>query len=189
MDEDYEILPHQLLSDLKNEVEALKKKITQPDAKAQELILEMESLKDSLHEMTSIFQKALEDMKTEGETSLLMKNLNSRIDSVVSQNETIARGMIAISDKLEDFMNKQTTNMPSMAPNMSMASTSMAPPLSMSRSQMPLQHTMGMPTMSGPSRMAPPMMEMSASGMNGSDDLDLPPPPPSMSSKRKGLFK
>ena len=42
-DEEYEILPHQLLSDLKYDVEALKKKLSQPDAKANELILEIES--------------------------------------------------------------------------------------------------------------------------------------------------
>ena len=73
MDEDYEILPHQILADLKSEVEALKKKLTQPDAKAQELILEIESLKDSIHDLTMIFQKALEDMKQEGDAAQLMK--------------------------------------------------------------------------------------------------------------------
>ena len=35
---EYEILPHQLLSDLKYDVEALKKKLDQPDSKANELI-------------------------------------------------------------------------------------------------------------------------------------------------------
>ena len=112
MDEDYEILPHQILADLKNEVEALKKKLTQPDAKAQELILEIESLKDSIHDLTMIFQKALEDMKQEGDAAQLMKALTMKIEAVISQNETIARGMIAISDKVEDFVSKQN-NMPS----------------------------------------------------------------------------
>ena len=62
-EEEYEILPHQLLSDLKTEVEALKKKLTQPDAKANELILEIESLKDSVHELNVVFEKAMEEMK------------------------------------------------------------------------------------------------------------------------------
>ena len=59
-DDEYEILPHQLLQDLKYDVEALKKKLTQPDTKSNELILEIESLKDSVHDLNDIFKKALE---------------------------------------------------------------------------------------------------------------------------------
>jgi len=192
MDEDYEILPHQILADLKSEVEALKKKLTQPDAKAQELILEIESLKDSIHDLTTIFQKALEDMKQEGDAAQLMKGLTTKIEAVISQNETIARGMIAISDKVEDFVSKQNT-MPSQMGS-SRVMSAMAPP-NMNRPGQILgvQHTMGMPAMGD--RVAPqPMMEMpmmpGAQGSSGSDDFDLPPPPPGMSmGKRKGLFK
>ena len=36
MKEDYEVIPHQLLIELKGEVEALKKKLTRPDQKANE---------------------------------------------------------------------------------------------------------------------------------------------------------
>ena len=61
-EEEYEILPHQLLSDLKYDVEALKKKLTQPDNKINELILEIESLKDSIHELNIVFEKALQEL-------------------------------------------------------------------------------------------------------------------------------
>jgi len=178
--DDYEILPHQLLVDLKSEVEALKKKLTQPDAKANELILEMESLKDSLNELTTVFQKALEDVKQEGDVSVQMKNLNSRIDNVVSQNEIIAKGMIAISDKLEDFMMKQKQNVNAAQPIISQPL--MSPP--------PVQHTMGMPNMDmGMPRMAP-MPSMELPPMQTSNDLDFPPPPPGFGAKKRGgLFK
>lgn len=129
--EEYEILPHQLLQDLKYDVESLKKKLTHPDRKAEELILEIESLKDSIHELTLIFQKALEETKDENLTAVV-KTVNERMEAVVSQNETIAKGMIAISDKLEDWMNH--------------ASAKPAAPS--------VQHTMGPPPMAGP-RMAP----------------------------------
>src|SRR3989344_9560500 len=95
-DSDYEILPHKLLSDLKYDVEALKKKLTHPDAKAVELILEIESLKDSIHELTSIFERAIEETKAED----LSKTIKDRLDSVIKQNETIARGMIAKSESV-----------------------------------------------------------------------------------------
>ena len=37
-----------------------------------------------------------------------MQSIVENLNAVVSQNETIATGMIAISDKLDDFMDKQT---------------------------------------------------------------------------------
>ena len=95
-----EVISHKLLSDLKYDVEALKKKLTQPDAKASELILEIESLKDSIHELTTIFQRSLEEIKGEDPS----KSLSEKMDNIASQNETIARGIVAISDKLEEFM-------------------------------------------------------------------------------------
>ena len=75
-DEDYEIIPHQLLSDLKFDVEALKKKLTQPDAKINELLLELESVKDSVHDLHTIFQKALEEVQ--GGELLAVENLEGR---------------------------------------------------------------------------------------------------------------
>ncbi len=102
-DKSFEILPHRLLEDLKFDVEALKKKLTEPDSKAEQLILEIESLKDSIHDLNTIFGKALEQTKEE-DVFLAIKKLNERIDTVVTQNETIARGMIAISDKVEEFV-------------------------------------------------------------------------------------
>ena len=56
-EDDYEILPHQLLADLKYDIEALKKRLSQPDSKMQELILEIESLKDSIHELNTVFKR------------------------------------------------------------------------------------------------------------------------------------
>jgi hypothetical protein len=161
MAEDYEILPHKLLEDLKFEVEALKKKITEPDTKANELILEIESMKDSIHELTLIFQKALEESKADLDIDKTLATMKEKMDAVVSQNETIARGMIAISDKLEDFMKKPQGPPPG------------------------IKHTMGAP--SGPPRMAPPPMPSMNPPMR-SPLMDLPPPPPAPGGRR-GIFK
>ena len=173
--EDYEILPHKLLSDLKFEVEALKKKLTRPDAKANELILEIESMKDSIHELNVIFEKAMDEMKDE-DSSKSLKNIKEKLNTVITQNETIARGMIAISDKLEEFMKSNARKPVTPIPVYSQQSQS-------------IQHTMGPPS-PGPSRVAPTPMPVTASvDMND----NFPPPPPKMggSKKRKlgGLFK
>lgn len=174
---DYEILPHQLLADLKSEVEALKKKLTQPDNKMNELILEIESMKDSIHELNNIFQQALSEMKEEDATQML-GSINGKLSDVIGQNETIARGMLAISDKVDDFISKQGS-----------------PPSSPGSFSGTIKHEMGMPQMGMPGRMAPPPMEapsfpVSGGDLSGNSDMGFPPPPPSLSaSKRKGLFR
>jgi len=175
MDDDYEILPHKLLEDLKYDVEALKNKLSQPDNKIQELLLEIESLKDSLHELTAVFNKALEQSGEE--------DLGKLLKSVVSQNETIARGMIAISDKLEDFMGRnKATIMPTTMPRPVSASL---PPAAHQQAYTGVRHTIGMPPTSGPGKVAP-MPQMP--GMSFGIDNDFPPPPPGMAKKRGGIF-
>ena len=169
MEQEYEILPHKLLADLKYDVEALKKKLTQPDAKANELILEIESLKDSIHELTTIFQKSLEEIQGEGDVTKTMGDLNQRLDKVVSQNETIAKGMVAISDKLENFMRGNTTRQ------------------AVSAQTNQVQHTMGMPSMPGPGRVAP---RPAVPAPSQPPTPSMPPmPPPPMRPKKQGIFK
>ena len=172
--EEYEILPHQLLQDLKGEVEALKKKLMAPDAKANELILEIESLKDSIHELTTVFQKALEDIKEE-DLAKTLRVINERLDNVVVQNETIAKGMVAIADRVEDFVSRPTQ--------------SLSAPMPVVNPAMPPAHTMGIPPLPG-QRMAPmPMDAFGSPEMPMQVTSDLPPPPPSPSGKRRGLFR
>ena len=180
--EEYEVLPHQLLTDLRYDVEALKKKLSAPDTKINEALLEMESLKDSLHDLTTIFQKALETSKDEDPAQKIQK-LQEVIEEVVNQNETIAKGMIAISEKLENFMNAQSITQ---GTKPTITATSLA-----SGSMPPLQHTMGLPSLPG-SRIAPlPTAEGNfPPSMSAVSDMDLPPPPPRMKGKRSlgGMF-
>lgn len=181
---DNEDLPLHLLQELKDEVDVLKKKLLQPDAKAQELILEIESLKDSIHELTGVFQKALEEVKEEN-VGILLKTINERLEAVVSQNETIAKGMLAISDKVEDFISRQRmgTVTAGISPTMPMMPSSGG----MAGMTMP-QQTIGLPPLRGP-RMAP-LPEAGSRELLEPDltEEGVPPPPPGPR-KRMGLFK
>lgn len=168
MTEDYEILPHQVLQDLKGEVEQLKKRLMQPDAKMNELILEIESMKDSIHELHAVFQKALDEAKGE-DVSTTIRTLKEKVENVVSQNETIAKALIAISDKIDDFTSNREVR------PMARPGTPFQVPA--------MQHNFGAPMMPGPARTAPPPM-MAPPGMG----MGMPPPPPS-ASKRKGIFQ
>ena len=107
--DEYEIFPHKVLEDLKYDVEALKKKLAEPETATQELIAEIEDLKSTIKELNNIFKEALQDIKEEDSVKLLA-SLQNKIEAVTRQNETIARGMVAISDKLEDFMKKYLTS-------------------------------------------------------------------------------
>jgi hypothetical protein len=188
-EEDYEILPHQLLADLKYDVEALKKQLSNPNSKMQELVLEIESMKDSIHELNTVFQSALEDTKGE-DPHKEIKLLKEKMETVLSQNETIARGMIAISDKLEEFMGKnlpsQKPSGPTIVPSRPISMPS-GPSVSSPPSQMPIQHTMGPPS-SGPRTAPPPSMHDVPPGL-GEPSMDFPPPPPGAKNKRVGLFR
>ncbi len=183
MTNDYEILPHQLLEDLKFDVEALKKKLTEPEAKANELILEIETLKDAVHELNNVFNKALEHSKEEDAFKAIQR-LNERIDTVVTQNETIAKGMIAISDKLEDFMHKNKS---------SVASHSTGSSLTGGLVSHPAPPTMpGGPRLKGSGLPQAPMGAAPAMGQHfvthGSVPGGLPPPPSPGKRKKRSLF-
>jgi hypothetical protein len=144
MADDYEIIPHKLLSDLKYDVEALQKKLTQPDSKAEELLLELEQVKTATHDLTTVFTKALEEVKEEGDLPKKLDIITEKLEAVISQNETIAKGMIAISDKVEDFISHAGGPAPTPQPR--------GPPV---------QHNMGLPPSMGkvapfPGNMPPP---------------------------------
>lgn len=162
---EHEHLPHSLIVDLKHDVEALQKRLAHPDAKAHELILEIESLKDAVHQLNVIFEKALKEMKDEDITKNF-KNMLEKVNMVAAQNETIAQGMVALSERLDTFMTRQLGRVS--APGISSA---------------PVQHAMGAPAM--PGRFAPrPEMSMPSASEQGG----FPPPPPGPSKKRVGLF-
>lgn len=176
---DYEILPHSLLEDLKYDVEALKKKLQEPETKTNELILEIESLKDSIHELHEVFKKAL-DTTADEDVFAAMKNLNERIDAVVTQNETIARGMIAISDKVDQFIASShagSARPTAVASNAAVPQASGMPSHTMQMSARPAQHSTIPP--------APSMGNPSAVGASG---MPAPPPSPAKSTKRHGFF-
>lgn len=131
MNDEHEILSHKILEELKYDVEALKKKLSEPEAATQELITEMEELKLTAKELQNIFKEALHDIKEEDSNKLLL-SLQNKIETVTTQNETIARGMVAISDRLDDFMKKQQSSFPSRSAPSSFPSSTPPMPLRMS---------------------------------------------------------
>lgn len=176
--DEYELFPHKILEDLKDDVEALKKKLSEPETATQDLIAEIEELKTTLKELHNLFKEALQDIKEEDSAKLLAA-LQNKIEAVTTQNETIARGMIAISDKLEDFMRRSPS--PSLLP--SPLSRISPPPASLSPPgpyPSPVSRIAPPPRLGAPPS-PPPFPPMPPSR--------VPPPPPEIKTKRAGVFK
>ena len=169
----YEILTQDILETLRYDVEALKKKLDEPSSKTNELILEIESLKDSIHDLNDVFKKALHETAEE-DVYKTLKVISERIDAVVTQNETIAKGMIAISDKVDDFVSSQK---PVAAPAVNLGA--------------PRSAVGGMGAPNLPPQMAS-MKAMPAAPMGGPSmgGRPVPPPPPSMggAGKKRSFF-
>ncbi len=173
-DDEYEMIPHKLLADLKYDVETLQKRLTQPDSKVEELLLELENVKSAVHDLTTVFTKALEEIKDDGDLGKKMELIVEKLDAVVSQNETIARGMVAVADKVDDFVIKGGSSLPQVEVPRPQAQAA------------PIQHDMGTTQGHGPSKTAPyPSMNQMPQPQG---DMDFPPPPPGMRQKRGGLF-
>ena len=90
-----EVVPYQLIEDIRYDIEVLKKKLSEPDDKINNLVLEMDAFKQSIHELNDIFRAALRETKDED----ILKN---QMAALLKQNETIASGIIALADKMEN---------------------------------------------------------------------------------------
>ncbi|MBL7056159.1 hypothetical protein ISS07_04560, partial [Candidatus Woesearchaeota archaeon] len=108
MDDDYEIMPHRQVADLKKQLEEIKSK--QESSSSNELVGSMSSLTKSMDSMLKLFTEAAEELKVESkgehEIAQNLNPLNDKLDEIIEQNKTIAEGMIAIHDTVKEFVSK-----------------------------------------------------------------------------------
>lgn len=191
MAEDWEIVPHQILAELRDEVHVLKEKLSQPSTKL-DMVTAMNDLKKSILDMHAVFQAALE------QTGKPENDLAQRLTVVEKQNERILQ-MLGKTGKSESMnagsdMNERVAPMDSMLDMPEMSSMS-APPLPnvrrapppMRRAPPPMPPLPGMyPAMPGlPSSRSAPSPQMPGRVPPSLDSLGIPPPPPA---PKKGLF-
>jgi hypothetical protein len=110
IDDGYDLLPHDEIRRLKQEVDSLKR--TGGPAQGNDgLIDSMENMTHSINSLLKIFKEAAEDMKLDEHDSVLLSDkidpLLIKIDRVLEQNEKIAKGIVAIADMIEDLKNSQ----------------------------------------------------------------------------------
>ena len=95
-EEEYELLPHKEIEDLKDELAKLKEFEIAPSKKLQLSLLE---LNNKLDKMVTIFEDASHEMKIEeGGLSFTdkMKPLLEKMNKILEQNSEIASGILAL---------------------------------------------------------------------------------------------
>ncbi|MEM0231395.1 MAG: hypothetical protein QXW00_01680 [Candidatus Woesearchaeota archaeon] len=96
MSDEYELIPHREILELRKEIAELKEHLRgkqipeQPGAQPK-------NLSDSINELLQVFKEATEQLKSKPATSESMALL-------VQQNEKIAKGLLMIEDTLEEYL-------------------------------------------------------------------------------------
>ena len=99
--DEYEILPHKDIIELREELRSLKAKPTEKN-----LQISMVELSTKLDRLIEIFEEAQEEFKVEEGAGLTwqekMQPLLERMDKILEQNSEIAAGIVGLSDQLTE---------------------------------------------------------------------------------------
>ncbi len=158
-EEEYELLPHKEIEDLKDELAKLKEFEIAPSKRLQVSLLELNTKLDKL---LTIFEDATHEMRIEeGGLSFTekMKPLLEKMGKILEQNSEIASGILALADMIKE-MKERPMEMPRQMEMPAMAPMPAAPPMP--------------PHMMAPPRQAPPVGQMPPGVPPG---LPLPPMP------------
>lgn len=112
--EEYELLPHKELMDLKEELRQLREFEITPTKKLEISVIE---LNKKLDKLIDIFERASQDMRVEeGGMSFRekMRPVIDKMNKVLEQNAEIASGILAVADLIRGP--KQENKLPSFAP-------------------------------------------------------------------------
>lgn len=210
-DEEYDLVPHKEVLELKKQIEDIKKNPIESSPQGKSLIEVMTRLSSSMNGLVELFKEASQTMKPEESTDndKRMKELEDKLEQVVDENKKIARGMIAIADMVRDIKNTSRQQQQSREPRMPPSPPRTGGPIGMQMNNnrpmsatgpMPMQAPpMGMPSMPPRPQQAPqqfpPPLDFNEPMMP--PRMSAPPPmPPLMSGapmpppmdKKKGWF-
>lgn len=156
-EEEYELLPHKEIEELKEELSKLKEFEIAPSKRLQVSLLELNTKLDKL---ITIFEDATHELRVEeGGISFTekMRPILEKMNKVLEQNSEIASGILALADMVKDLKEGE-------------APRRMPEPMEMPRPMM----------MEAPRPMAPPMQapQMGAMPPGVPPGMPLPPMPP-----------
>jgi len=185
-DEDYEILPHEEIEELRRAVEKIKKDPLGEELEGKTLLEAVDELNDNIKKLIHIFTGAQEELIKEYSEASPAKMLKE----ISSQNSKIAEGILGLADMIKELKKP--------IPQMTMNK-----PQTTQRPQYPPQASQGMPMQRMPPQQAPsypepqtqkpifnsemrPGIEIRPTNMQRPMNLDNFPPPEEQ--LKKGLF-
>lgn len=177
--EEWEMIPHKILSDLKDEVQGLKEKLDQPSLRS-DMISTILELKASLKQLQGVIQTAIDTVGKE-ENDPILGELQAKMINLEQQNTQIAQALVTIADLVENMNRKMEGSAmmpppraapPQLRPLPPRQPQRMAPPPPLAPRPMPRRPPMGMPP--------PPPPPFEANEL----PFGMPPPPP----EKSGLF-
>jgi hypothetical protein len=108
MPEYEELMPHRKITDIKRELEHLKKKASSEGASAssKDFKESADRLNDNINRLLSLFKEAAESMKVEEEEPGLRAQIDplmKRINEIEDENKKIAQGILVIADMIREL--------------------------------------------------------------------------------------
>jgi hypothetical protein len=116
-DEEYEIMPHRTIENIKKELESLKIKAAAKETISTESFRKsLDNLSVSMNSLTHLFNRAAQEMKieeeTENEIKGMMGPLMERLESLENENKAIAKAILAVADLIEERLPRKERIIP-----------------------------------------------------------------------------
>ena len=115
-DSDYDIIPHAELIKLRREVNELKQHPLGTTSTGKELLETIKELNTNISNLFNLFKEAAEEMKLEESEAKMvaekMKPMMQKFDTLIDQNEKIAKGIVAVADMVKDDVKKKLRPLP-----------------------------------------------------------------------------
>ncbi len=183
-DDEYTLLSSKEVSELKQDVDYLKKNPLGGTKSGKSLQESIDKLNDNMETLIEIFKEASDQMKAEErESDVIAKRIQpieQRLDDLSDQNQKIAKGILAVADMVSAKEQQQQRPRPQQPPQMR-----------------PQQQPMQRPAMAAPQQQntptsprLPPLGGMPPQSPSQGMSMPMPPAPP-MPPKRdekKGMF-
>jgi len=121
-EEEYAIVSKKEFLALKKELDRIKKNPLEGSESGEDLQSSIDNLNKSLNVMLEVFKQAADDMKLEEhDTEMVSKQIgpiNEKIETLIDQNQKIAKGIVAIADMVKEKLEEieKETSKPHLPP-------------------------------------------------------------------------
>ena len=193
-DDEYEIIPHKEIIELKKEIELLKKNPLGKNKSSEHLLDAVNDLSNNITNLINVFKEATNALKHE-KAETKTDEVNKKIESLFDQNKEIAGALVSLAEmikeqkseksslkeEMERFMKNQEETKPSFQPEEKprvpqQPNFPQQPQFSSNPSFPPPNDFMSKPRQDPPPG-SPNEMPNLSQGMPPPPGLDLPPPP------------